>query len=611
MALSAACKVYIAFADGPLIASPTWTEVTAYVRNVSISRGRSSELDDFQAGSATIVLGNRDRRFDPDYTSGPYYPNLLPRRQVKVEAVYSGVTYAVFRGVTQSFEQGYPAVGRDATCTLRCTDLLTLFATWDLPRDAHASVIEPLAPTLWWSLGDDVTALDNAGRYNAVYGEAREAIDPLVPGGDGASRVTITAANTSGVIASRRPTFGSKASYTLSFLMRADADCRLAYLWQTNVLAGNQVATVDIVGGILRYYQGGGAGASETATATGTVPVADGNVHHIACVRSGDTITIYVDGASDATATSAASMLSMDPLVMTIGDISTPGYVEMDEYAVFWDVALTSGQVASLAATRIGWNGDRVGTRLQALCDILGVPAGLVSFGTSSSSLGPFSGDSDAFSVAAQASRSDQGRLFMSKAGVLTFQPKTTDMGASSALTFADDTTANAVRYAGFGLELDERLVYNLVTVSGADDSSFTARDATSQSTYSKRSLAWDTNLPSAAACRDVAQALVSRYAAPATRGRSWNVYPQRTLIGSTTLAWASVLNRELGDIVTLKRSPSTGTAITKTVQVTSIAHEIDLPNGEWTVTFAGAPAYTTASFRWGTSNWDGTEGWS
>ena len=96
-------KVYIAFEDGPYVLSPTWTEVTSSVRSMSIDRGRSDDWDTFN-GSATVVLNNLTRLYDPFYTSGTYYGKLLPRRQIKIEATYSAVTYPLFRG----FVDGWP-----------------------------------------------------------------------------------------------------------------------------------------------------------------------------------------------------------------------------------------------------------------------------------------------------------------------------------------------------------------------------------------------------------------------------------------------------------------------------------------------------------------------
>ena len=65
-------------------------DVTEYVKSVQLRRGRSSSLDNFEAGSATIVLNNNDRRFDPINDASPYWDvvtnesGVQPRRQVTV-----------------------------------------------------------------------------------------------------------------------------------------------------------------------------------------------------------------------------------------------------------------------------------------------------------------------------------------------------------------------------------------------------------------------------------------------------------------------------------------------------------------------------------------------
>ena len=90
--------VEIAFADSPYVVSPTWTDVTSYVRGMEIDRGVNDDWDLVASGSASVTLSNLDRRFDPFNTTGPYYGNLLPRRQIRIRATHGGTTYDVFRG---------------------------------------------------------------------------------------------------------------------------------------------------------------------------------------------------------------------------------------------------------------------------------------------------------------------------------------------------------------------------------------------------------------------------------------------------------------------------------------------------------------------------------
>lgn len=605
MALSATCRVYIAFSAGPLVASPTWTEVTSYVRSVRTSRGRSNELDDFGAGTCTVVLDNRDRRFDPDYASGPYFGNLLPRRQIKVEGFHSGGIYPIYRGLVQSWVQDYPAVGRDARTTVQATDLFGLLATWDLPETAHELAVRALTPLSWWQLDDeDNIARDSLGGNHGYYSGSRTKVD-AIGAAPGASRVDTTPDTITGPEIGNAPAVVTGTANTVTVLMRGQATnvtfADLRGRSRMSVRSTGQETTaqfIDFTGVVI--------------TAAGN-QVVDGEAHHVAAVRSGTTVKLFIDGVEISSDTDAGATSTLDSTGIKFGKTfeSVFNDVTMSQVAV-WDSALAAADIAILAdAALTGWAKQRVEERMTRVLDLLGVPSALRSLPASSSSVGPFEGGTDALSYIQALARSDQGRVFVSRSGVITFHPKTTDMGAASYITFADDSTASAVRYKGFELELDDRLIYNEVTVAGTGEATFTARNTTSITTYSRRGLARDTELPSSAACQDVAEKFVSRYAAPATRGRSWTVAPERTLVGSTTRAYTQVLAAELGDVVTVKRTPPLGSAVSKTVQITSIVHEIDIPGGRWDVNFAGAPVDTASSFRWGTSNWGGTQGWS
>lgn len=59
-------------------------EVTDYVRSVSIRRGKSRELDRYDAGQASITFNNNNRAFDPTYVASPFWGQIVPKRRVKV-----------------------------------------------------------------------------------------------------------------------------------------------------------------------------------------------------------------------------------------------------------------------------------------------------------------------------------------------------------------------------------------------------------------------------------------------------------------------------------------------------------------------------------------------
>lgn len=88
----------VAFVTAPLANTPTWVDVTADLKSVSVRRGRQRELDTFDAGTATFVLDNQARKYDPTYTAGAYYGYLLPMRKVRLSALVGATTYYLFTG---------------------------------------------------------------------------------------------------------------------------------------------------------------------------------------------------------------------------------------------------------------------------------------------------------------------------------------------------------------------------------------------------------------------------------------------------------------------------------------------------------------------------------
>lgn len=74
-----------------------WTDVTAYVQSISISRGRDDVLSGVQPGTATFTFVNNDGRFSPGYTLSPLYPNVTLQRAIRVIAtpgILSRMTFA-------------------------------------------------------------------------------------------------------------------------------------------------------------------------------------------------------------------------------------------------------------------------------------------------------------------------------------------------------------------------------------------------------------------------------------------------------------------------------------------------------------------------------------
>lgn len=61
-----------------------WSDITNKMIEIGIARGKSRDLDRFSAGAVSVVLNNEERTFDPLYSGGPYYRQIVPRRGLRV-----------------------------------------------------------------------------------------------------------------------------------------------------------------------------------------------------------------------------------------------------------------------------------------------------------------------------------------------------------------------------------------------------------------------------------------------------------------------------------------------------------------------------------------------
>lgn len=101
------------------LAGTVATDISAYVRSVTFSRGRSRVLDEFTAGTCTIVLSNQNRTFDPLYTAGPYYGNIAPGKKFAITTLSS----TTFTGIVEDWNFSYD-VGGESVATVTIVDAL-------------------------------------------------------------------------------------------------------------------------------------------------------------------------------------------------------------------------------------------------------------------------------------------------------------------------------------------------------------------------------------------------------------------------------------------------------------------------------------------------------
>ena len=102
------------------------------IRRFSIQRGRATNLSQFNPGSATVVLDNRDNRFSPNQTTHFYdstnnRSKVQPLKRIRIKGAFGGTTYIIFSGFVENFPANYPGQGSDAEVKIKCIDAFKLF----------------------------------------------------------------------------------------------------------------------------------------------------------------------------------------------------------------------------------------------------------------------------------------------------------------------------------------------------------------------------------------------------------------------------------------------------------------------------------------------------
>jgi hypothetical protein len=105
----------------------TFVDLTSIVESVNITRGRSRQLDQFNAGTATIAFDNASQILNPSNTSSPYYPFVLPRCPVQILA--NGIP--IYTGLVTDWNLDYDISNEDIMYA-SCSDQFTVLANQSL-----------------------------------------------------------------------------------------------------------------------------------------------------------------------------------------------------------------------------------------------------------------------------------------------------------------------------------------------------------------------------------------------------------------------------------------------------------------------------------------------
>ena len=578
--------------------TPIWVELTSSVMSISINRGRQRTLDRFEAGTATIVLKNADRKFDPSNTAGIYYGSLLPMRQFRIRMQYGNATYTRFVGFADSYEQNYDRSNRFATCVIQLTDAFKLLALtkppspWAAKINGYGSQV-----SAWFRMSESEAAagLRDSSQYQR---------DGFYSGSPTMAQTGLVTNDANGCVqfvpssyaySNQLPAVNAQIAIECWFSSSSATAQTIVAYGDPNSGSLHCSIELDATGHLVYRFADSGNDATYSDTTTSTYN--DGNAHHVSLymsetvggnvgfgpVQVGKSFTptlqkslIEVDGATPTVTRSSAALSSFSAVAgqLVIGsNFGLSQYMtgKIDEVVVYMDPTVSISLNGNYATGSSPYANQQTGTRISTVLDLIGWSATerTISTGNSTLQAASFSGSVlDHFQAVNQ---TEQGRLFVGNDGKIVFQARQSTLGAQPSVTF-NDTTAG-IQFSDVQFTYDDVSIRNSVIAQRTGGGQLTVQDPTSVANYFERTYSASALLHNNDnQTRDWAAFIVNRYKDPALRISSLRVQPER----NPTQIYPAVGKIEIGTVLTVNRTPqSVGSTISATVTVEGITETV------------------------------------
>lgn len=620
------CVIEIGFDDGPYVSEPAWTDVTRYVRSLTVRRGRSDDLSPF-VGTATVELDNRARTFDPFNTSSVYNGKLLPRRQIRIRAAAGATTYPVFRGYVAGWPVSYTDAGFDSTVTVECFDALAFVAAETTPDTWLSDYTTSLTPYRYLKFNEPTTSQYNASSstltttYKDIGAYPRDI-------GTGTGSIASGGSMCAGSSNSVDAVAGYLRENTLlvPYISTFSAISVSAWVkFYTGVLiSGVLVADGDLQINIRTerasftatpylYFNVRISGTTQYIYAT-DITLTDDLTFHVACTYDVGTATFvaYVNGNPVTTTRTTGSPSAypyryIDVSKMVISELSLYNYV------------LTAAQVGLLFKYSIQDFPEEVPSRMTRIFRTTPFPENASPSGDFNIWEAPLAtqfiqglqSDNPISSEIAVMNSGEGGELFTSREGVIYLTGRDTQNYSSVFLpydpvipqvTFSDQAGTALLPFGpSLDVEYNADDIINDLSVSFTGGGSIVVTDTTSISANGKRSATITTNLTGptgAGSPQDLAANRLEYFRHVIPKVSPVDVGMTRRLTD-----WQRLLDLELMDCFSVQRTPSVGSALDFRLQVQVIEHQI--VQGDWRMRLTGSARYS----NWFTADVDSADG--
>lgn len=617
--------VEIAFGGAPKAASPTWTDVSAYVRSttgIEIERGTNSELLGISPGFCRLRLDNRDRRFDPSYTSGPHHGGLVPMTKIRVTATLGVTAVTLFTGYVLGWAMDWQLSG-DGTIEVTAVDGSRFVENAQLASSAWADLVENDASVLhYWPLQDasDVQT-DRSGSVSlARTGTGTPSVVEM-----SAPRGESSGLSWSGSDAGWQATARASVPRGMDFWVYGSSPT-VELVARTGRYDN---LTMQITSGSvtqIRFSHDGDADSYTLNTLTGDDPITlllTSGANHIAAYSSGATFVVRVNGVtifSDSLGVGATDWGADEPktaVLQSSGGIS--------HWALYSNIPGTVADAEFHAAGVAAYGhpfGERSGERITRILDEIGWPAAQRSIDTGDTVQGPYlPGSQRMLDYAKQVADSERGLLFFDVEGNIAFRSRNTIWTLASRgsplydengdllldendeplydgdpVIYSDDGASGAVKYHRFrpaGNHVDN--IRNIVTTSYSTVGAITRRDQTSIDAYGEgREFIDGPTIPDARTASGLSAYVLRENKDPKDYVAELECHMRLT---SGVNEFDTLAPVELGDIITVEHTPlGVGSQTSRVVMVTGLRHVIT--GDQWDVLLycSAAPIQNTAA---------------
>jgi hypothetical protein len=578
--------------------TPTWTTVAeADVRSVDVSRGREDELGRVEAGTAQLTLNNRSREFDPQVVT-----NLRPMNRWRLRLIHNSVTYDVFLGYAESYEQSCPGLGFDAVTTVRLVDEFKVLALAKLPAmdpptaQSYSDVVRFDEPQGYWQL----QGLLEGAIYAPAVGPTSLAMNTM-------TRVASPIVGDAAVDAIAGVLYGARSTTswirTIESLDVGAPELQVGgpgdaaglseftvEMWfkssEATPAAGRKIAegpdastggaqwglNLETNGAITAYVHNTTPTLFSATSSAGAVTA--NTWYHLALVLTSGNLFLFINGAQAAltgSVTGSIGAMAASEFMQLGTDTAVGGTRYYDEVA-FYRHGLTAARIAAhyTAGVNRGFPTQDPGARITAVLSAsTSVASSSVRAGSREMIPAFMNGQSplDELRKAEDADNVD-AMLFVAKDGDVTFL----DDGHRSAspwntvqATFDDDGTD--LPYRDLTVDYSETFLYNTIQAARVGGEISSSTDSTSISRYRERLLQLsELPLTTDSDVSAIATAVLAKYKDPMTRITSVSMF-----LTSTAMI-AAVLDLELADRVRIYRThPAGGARIDQTAFVQKI----------------------------------------